>query len=268
MRLCERHLIYKLFKKLMMKNISHNNNNKGIIGTIAFHLAIALLLIFIGFSPPLPTFPDPEGIIINFGTDIQGAGIVEPQDIQSEPQATEVSVTEVEALTQDFQEAPAIEEKKTQETIIKEEKVVEEVEEPRKVNPFALYKGNDSNDSEGITSGDGNQGSEDGSKDSKNYYGNGLGNKGIGYSLKGRAPIGKFPEPAYPPGNISGKVVVNIKVDKYGRVIAVSEGKGSTTSNTSLIRAAKKAAWKARFNEDFNSIEQTGTITYHFQLQM
>lgn len=244
-----------------------NNNRKGIIGTITFHLAIALLLIFIGFSPPLPTFPDPEGIIINFGTDIDGAGIVEPQDIQTEPQANQVSETSEETLTQDFQEAPAIEEKETQETIIEEEKVVEEVEEPRKVNPFALYKGNNSNDSEGITSENGNQGSENGSKDSKNYYGNGLGNKGIGYSLKGRTPIGKFPEPAYPPGNISGKVVVNIKVDKYGRVIAVSEGKGSTTSNTSLIRAAKKAAWKARFNEDFNSIEQTGTITYHFQLQ-
>jgi len=92
---------------------------------------------------------------------------------------------------------------------------------------------------------------------------------GISYSLDGRSVVGDLKKPDYP-GQESGKVVVQITVDKDGRVIAAVPGmRGSTTISTKLLEAAKKAALTARFNKvtDPNAaINQKGTITYDFRL--
>jgi hypothetical protein len=50
----------------------------GIIGTLFFHGIIILLLILLSFKPSPPPYPDPEGILINFGDETEGLGQVEP----------------------------------------------------------------------------------------------------------------------------------------------------------------------------------------------
>lgn len=119
--------------------------------------------------------------------------------------------------------------------------------------------------SQGVTYGGGNQGSPDGSP-GVNRYGNG-GGSGNTYNLSGRSLVGGLPKPDFP-GNEEGTVVVEITVDKYGKVTQAVPGvKGSNTMNPSLLAAAKKAALSARFNTDNNAPAfQKGTITYHFVL--
>ena len=66
-----------------------------------------------------------------------------------------------------------------------------------------------------------------------------------------------------------GVVVVEISVDKDGKVIKTRPGvKGSTTANKVLLDAAEKAARQTKFTPKPNVIEQTGTLTYIFKLQM
>ncbi len=92
---------------------------------------------------------------------------------------------------------------------------------------------------------------------------------GVSYSLEGRSVVGALQEPQYP-GQESGKVVVQITVNKEGRVISAVPGvRGSTTMDTKLHEAAKKAALTAKFNKvtDPNApISQKGSITYVFKL--
>jgi TonB family protein len=119
--------------------------------------------------------------------------------------------------------------------------------------------------SQGVTYGGGNQGSPDGTP-GVNRYGNG-GGSGNTFNLSGRSLRGGLPKPDFP-GNEEGTVVVEITVDKYGKVTQAVPGvKGSNTMNSSLLAAAKKAALSARFNTDENAPAfQKGTITYHFVL--
>ena len=119
---------------------------------------------------------------------------------------------------------------------------------------------------EGVTYKPGNQGSEDGSVNSNNRgKGGGFGD-GISFSLSGRSPKG-LPKPVYP-GNEEGYVVVEVNVDRNGKVIkAIPGAKGSTTMNSQLMKAARDAAMNAKFNADPEApAVQVGTITYHFIL--
>ncbi len=120
---------------------------------------------------------------------------------------------------------------------------------------------------QGNTYGSGNQGSPDGTPGAKQYGLGGGDGKGISFSLSGRNAR-SLPKPSFP-GNESGIVVVEVTVDKFGKVTKALPGiKGSNTVNTDLLEAAKKAALAASFNTDVNAPAfQKGTITYHFILQ-
>ena len=120
---------------------------------------------------------------------------------------------------------------------------------------------------EGITYGPGNQGDPNGQPGVKRYGpGGGTGNN-ISYNLSGRQAR-SMPKPAYP-GNEGGIVVVEVTVDKLGKVSATRAGIfGSTSSDPDLLEAATKAAKAAKFNVDDKAPAfQKGTITYHFVLQ-
>ncbi len=124
---------------------------------------------------------------------------------------------------------------------------------------------------QGVTYGPGNQGSPDGTPGANQFglgggSGNGIGN-GPSFSLSGRSAQ-SLPKPSFP-GNESGIVVVEVTVNKFGKVTEALPGvKGSNTINSDLLQAAKKAALSASFNSDPNAPAfQKGTITYHFVLQ-
>ncbi len=153
------------------------------------------------------------------------------------------------------------EERKRQEEIDKQKKAINS----NVSNAFGKSTG--SSTSEGVNKGSGNQGYVTGDPNSKNYSGSGQGTKGDGFQLKGRSLKGSLPKPAY---NIQeeGIVVVEITVDRTGKVVSAKYTlKGSTTQDSRLKQAAEKAAMKARFNADTNaSAYVKGTITYHFEL--
>ncbi len=121
--------------------------------------------------------------------------------------------------------------------------------------------------SQGNTYGSGNQGSPNGTPGANQYGLGGGEGKGISYSLAGRNAR-SLPKPAFP-GNEAGIVVVEVTVDKYGKVTKALPGvKGSNTADPDLLEAARKAAVIATFNTDQNAPAfQKGTITYHFILQ-
>lgn len=120
---------------------------------------------------------------------------------------------------------------------------------------------------QGNSYGKGNQGSPDGTPGANQYGLGGGAGKGISFSLSGRNAR-SLPKPTFP-GNEAGIVVVEVTVDKFGKVTKALPGiKGSNTVNADLLEAAKKAALAASFNSDEKAAAfQKGTITYHFILQ-
>ena len=257
-------------------------DKKGILGTIIFHNILLLILIFFGFTEPKP-LPGIEGIRIDFGNEESGKGIADiEKEIKTEqPVPAEESVissdSKEDIITQDFEEAPAVEKKKTEK---KENNNIEKppvkpeekpVEKPKQVNTKALYKRKDknseSNASEGEEKDYGNMGAPDGDKDSNN---NSIGlsyGSGVSFSLEGRKGI-SLPKPELNYQK-QGNVVVEITVDRQGNVVNANSGiKGSTTLDTYLLNAAKKAALKSKFtNKSDAPFHQKGYITYHFKLQ-
>lgn len=245
---------------------------RGLIATLLFHAMIIALLIFLSFTTPLP-LPGEEGVEVNLGMDIQGSGTIQPEKPATVKKTTpppKQAKAKEEVVTQDTEEAPAMESdigEKVEEATT--EKVIEEeVEEAPKVNPAAMYKGKskdaNKNASEGITGKEGDQGKPTGTKTSKNYIGEGGFGDGKNWSLKGRKPS-YLPKPSNEFAE-NGTVVVQITVNRYGKVTkAIAIDKGSTTTNSKLRRLAEEAAKKALFNANPNAAEmQRGTITYHF----
>ncbi len=206
---------------------------------------------------------------------------------------------EEEILTQETEEAPAIKtnisKKKNKKEIVQEEEVKQtthiQINDPV-ANPLALYKKKPKGASEGETGKPGDQGSPTGNMYSKNHTGDGgsgggtgggsgTGNgtgigsgsgpgtgtlKGINYSLSGRKH--RYLPP--PPKIILEQqeiVVVKIWVDRKGDVVRVMAGeKGTSTTNSKLVKIAEKLASESKFDSSPNAKEeQTGTITYVFK---
>ena len=119
---------------------------------------------------------------------------------------------------------------------------------------------------QGVSYPGGNQGAKTGTANAKNYGPGGGAGNGPSYSLSGRSAL-SLPQPNYP-GEDEGVVVVQVTVNKYGKVTkAIPGAKGTNTSDADLWAAAKKAAMAARFNlDDKAPAFQQGTITYRFVL--
>ena len=271
-------------------------HSRGIMATILFHGLLLMYLLMAGFRTQLP-LPGERGIPIDFGTAEDGTGLTEPDPVPTSPlppAATAAPATRPadEMLTQDMEETLALEPKPE---IIKAEKPVRKEPEkpeptpatqpapketpsekpaapampqpePPKVNQRALFTGNNvttTTDDQGSTEKLGNQGSPNGTTGAPRGNGGG----GNSYDLAGRSLSGALPRPEYV-GQSEGTVVIEITVDKEGRVIqAQFRLRGSTTSDESLVAAARTAALQARFDRKPDAPVQNGTITYIFRLQ-
>jgi TonB family protein len=275
-----------------------SEKKKGIIGTSIFHIVILIMLIVVAFTPPKPPELE-EGILVNFGTDETGIGMIEPSpppdqvEASAPPPAAATKVQKEEALlTQNNEEAPEVKkvdpeaEKKRLEKIEADRKIKEQLEIERKQkeqeelerkrimnktrDALANSKNAGTNSKgEGEAGGAGNQGVPTGSVDSKNRgEGGGFGNQGnISYDLGGRG-FQSLPKPNYDYQG-EGKVVVEVSVDRSGKVTQARPGiTGSTTLDDYLLKVAKEAALKARFETKADApVVQKGTITYIFKLR-
>ncbi|HBX52594.1 MAG: hypothetical protein A2W98_09940 [Bacteroidetes bacterium GWF2_33_38] len=255
----------------------------GIVGAVLFHAGLIALLLFFGFSVPLP-LPAEQGMEINFGYEELGQGLVETgqsaasseQEFQEANSTNEKTGSETPTLTQNFENAVSIKNKtnETNSTTNVEKQNQTQVVKEQQVNTNALFpgngtgngnSGNGAGNSDGNTGGNGNQGSLNGGND-RGDGGAGTGN-GISFNLSGRKPEA-LPKPEYN-SQEEGKVVVDVTVDRFGVVVKAIPGvKGSTTTDKTLWAAAKKAAEKTKFTKKADAPEeQKGTITYHFILQ-
>jgi len=254
------------------------NRKKGLITSIVVHLALILIFAFFGMSYTIPP-PEEEGITINFGFTDAGRGQVQAS---SPEQAVEKTIEEQveessaesaleEVLDQSAEESIALPKEKKEKKEKEEEKAVEKEPEPQtdKNLSDALSKWKNKKDQnsegDGTTNQTGDQGAQEGDPNSKNYVGGGGGN-GTSFNLSGRSMVSS--PRIRDNSQDEGKVVVDIIVDKNGKVLRANPGaRGSTTTSRILYKKAKEAALSTKFNASPNSAEeQKGQMTFIFIL--
>lgn len=269
----------------------------GMLGALLVHVAIIALLILVSFT--LPNNQDEGGVPVMMGDVDASLGnydpstmvdvdVLPPEDVPEvvEPQET----VEQEMITQTEEETvvikPKAEPKKEKPEVVKkpEKTAAEKAAEAKKLAEEkaererkaaaeaaakrvsgAFGKGAQMDGSKGTAnSGTGVEGSKDGNSSSGAKTGTG----GYGtFDLGGRSiGEGGLPRPVY---NVQeeGRVVVSITVNPAGHVIATSINRQTNTVNTALRKAAEDAAKRARFNAVEGMNNQTGTITYYFNLR-
>ncbi len=252
----------------MDNNDKNEKKAKGlaIVGTITVHALVVLLLFLMAFRTPLP-LPGEEGVEVDLGMMDQGMGNIQPEKpaipMAAQPQQ-EQSKKEEDIVTQNDEEAPAIEKPKT----VKPKQEAKPAEQPKPtVNQKALFKGSNNpqaGGSEGITGQPGDQGKPNGLAGIKKYDGNGGKGNGTGYDLGGRGakslhrPDDDFSE--------EGKIVVDIWVNRSGQVVRAEVAtKGTEIFNNTMRQKAIQAAKRSTFAADPDAPEeQHGTITYTF----
>lgn len=241
---------------------------------------------------------------VGSGADFRSEVLNVTEKVKQVPQASQAD--EEEVVSSELDDAPAV--VKTKPVEKKEPKKVETKPvsvkgppHPSKTTSDALAnilngnsKGGDGDDGQS-----GNKGKLGGDKNSGSYYGdggsgggsgggNGSGNgtgtgpgsgsgsgggsgagrgTGVGdYQLGGRKPLTK-PKPLYK-CNEEGRVVVQIFVDRSGKVISANPGtRGTTNSAKCLLDQARIAAMDTKFERNDQAAEkQEGKIVYNFQL--
>jgi hypothetical protein len=279
-----------------------------LLTTVSFGLLFLLFFYLkFSDTLPLPELDGGGGggeIAVNFGNSDFGSGDnfqskevvnVAPKEVAATP------TTEKEILISENEEAPAIVEvKKPATKIVKtvvEKPVVKPIPKPSKTTSDALSNLLNGSNKEG--DGDdkiaGNKGKSNGDLNSKGYnggggtgtgsgggngsgqglgtgsgYGNGngsgSGNGNGNYQLGNRKALNK-PQPNYI-CNEEGVVVVQISVDKSGKVINANPGvRGTTNSAKCLLDQAKTAAMNTKWQSDATAAEtQVGKIIYNFKL--
>lgn len=176
--------------------------------------------------------------------------VVKPKEPVKKPEKTEAEKAA---------EAKRLAEEKAE----RERKAAEEAARKRVAGAFGKGAQMEGNKGTSAT-GTGTEGSKDGNSSTGAKTGTG----GYGtFDLGGRSlGTGSLPKPAY---NVQeeGRVVVNITVNPAGQVVATSINPRTNTVNSVLRKAAEDAARKARFNTVSGVTNQTGTITYYFNLR-
>lgn len=282
-----------------------NNKKKGkyvgVLGALAVHVAIIALLILVGFTLPKPE--EESGVEVMLGNTQSAYGGFDPKtlvDVDIMPQEAQEATSapsvpsEQDLLTQTEEETVTIKPKsepkketrkpetKKPETVKPEKTEAEKAAEARKLAEEkaererkaaaeaarqrvagAFGKGAQMGD-KGTGIGSGVEGSPTGNSSTGAKTGTG----GYGtFDLGGRSiGEGGLPRPVY---NVQdeGRVVVTITVNPAGAVISTSINRLTNTVNPTLRKAAEDAAKKARFNAVDGVNNQTGTITYYFNLK-
>ncbi len=273
----------------------HEKDSAKITALIVF---ILLLLIFI-VGPKYMDPPLEYGIVVNFGTTDYGSGniqpkkpvksevkevIKQPEVVESQPETSKPQETKEEkVLTQETEESIAIKKKEVAEKRIiaeaeaKTKKEAERIErlkkeqEAKKKKLDALIGGIGKSDgtdtgSEGNDNRAGDKGQLDGDPYAPNYFGNpGSGSGGVGYGLNGRGRPKK--SKVVPDCDEEGSVVVEIHVDRNGKVVNAIPGKKGTTGNICLYDAAKKTALSYKWKADSKAPEkQVGFVLVNFSV--
>ncbi|MDB5025488.1 MAG: energy transducer TonB [Mucilaginibacter sp.] len=262
-----------------------NNYPKAFAATGVIMAVLIALCYFIVFKNPPKAEDGTGGILVNYGTTDEGMGadltsVEEPSKAERPnhtkptkvtpapptPQKTQVEQSDKKVVTQNIEDAPVVDanSKKASKTA-----ATQPVTKPAKqaVNQNALYKGKTNGgtgEGDGTTSTPGNQGKPDGSTLADNYNGTGSGNGGL--RMPNRSFVNK---PSVTDENRhTGKVVVDIRVDKNGNVVYASAGAaGTTITDPSLLQRCEDAVKNSKLNSSENAPDnQVGKVVFVFKV--
>ncbi|HEY0053967.1 MAG TPA: energy transducer TonB [Pedobacter sp.] len=250
-------------------------------GLMALIILISYLIVF-GMSVP-PEEQGTGGIVVNYGTVAEGMGddftsmeepsvapnanntppdkVVPETETQTAPSA---ETSDKAVVTQNSEDAPAVTTSKKSTTATPSTSPAK-VSKPA-VNQNALYKGKKSTGTgqgDGTGSTPGNQGDPDGSTLASNY---GEGGSGFGNArLANRVSVVK--PKVEDSGQSTGRIVIDIRVDKNGEIVYARVGKGTTLADYQLQQKCISAVKGARFNRSETAPEiQEGSYVFSFKV--
>ena len=260
--------------------------------TALFAVILILIIFIVGLKymdPPLE-----YGVAVNFGTTDYGSGniqpkkpiksevkevIKQPEAVESQPKILKSQEENEDVVTQNNEESIAIKKQKEAEAKAKAEAKAEaeriskekrELEEKKKkldalIGGIGKSDGTDTG-SEGNDNQAGDKGQLDGNPYAPSYFGEpGLGGGGTGYGLRGRGKPTK--SKVIPECDEEGSVVVEIQVNRDGRVFNAVPGKRGTTGNICLYDAAKKTALTYKWPADSKApSKQIGFVIINFSV--
>ena len=269
----------------------HERNSAKITSLIVL---ILLLLLFV-VGPPYMDPPLEYGVAVNFGTSDVGSGDIQPTEpIKSEPRDVVPQIEETKSepttpskssenvLTADNAEAIAIKKQKEiadakakaeANTKAAEQKKKQE-EADKKAKLDALIGGVKKSDGktvggEGDDKSPGDKGQLDGDPYAPSYFGSGGngsgGSGGSGYGLNGRGKPSN--SKVVPKCDEEGRVVVEIHVNRDGRVTKAIPGVKGTTGDLCLYDAAKQTALTYKWPADSKApANQIGFVKIDFSV--
>jgi len=249
-------------------------------------LLIHIVLIALFFLPMIVShIPEPleEGLTVSLGLPDQGQGDETPSSSAAEPQEQEETqpekkVEEMVARNPEKQTAKKVLTSNELDVAVKDaeakkkaqaeaqQKAAEEAKKQEAYNATKksygdLLGGN----GKGNTGKPGSQGDPNGDPNSDNLEGISKGSGRVGGGLGKR---GLLHEPQINDrSQKTGRVVIDVCVDKTGKVIKANyTQKGSTTTDSELKEIARKAALQFKFTTS-DIEEQCGTITVDFKVR-
>jgi outer membrane biosynthesis protein TonB len=266
-----------------------NNYPKALAATAIIMAVLIGLSYFIVFQHPAKQEDGTGGILVNYGTVDEGMGddymsteepSVAEQANNAKPdkvtpnapteQVTPTDNTSQDVVTQNTEDAPEIAvNKKPEKAVATQQQPTKEPAKPT-INQNALFKGKTNNGTgEGDGNGNtpGNQGKTTGTTLTNNYDGTGSGNGG---NLTGMPQRNFISKPSVTDDSRrTGKVVVDIRVDKDGNVTYARGGaRGTTITDQALIDKCEEAVKRARLNSLDNGPDmQQGTVVFVFKVQ-
>ena len=265
-------------------------------GTIIFLLLLLFLLLRLSMSAPLQL--EDEGIVITFGDADEGGGMpdvlpmpdpmTQAEQQPAAPAPTPVQPSDNDLMAQEDEESLPVaqqneEELKRQaeqEELLRKQQEEEARLEAERIEREKALAEQKARQEEAIKKAQamaalfGQSGSTEGANaenatatPAATSKGNPVGKNfgqvdGNMWSLQGRS-VKTMPKPSTDFLE-QGKVVVSIRVDKAGNVVAASIGDGTTISDRYTQQLALDAARRAKFTE--GDKEQIGSITYNFKL--
>lgn len=250
-----------------MKQLS-GNTKKGLIGTILVHSIVLLILLFCGFSAPEVEYPEPDGIMVDFGELVIGDGSGAPEQATSPITPSQAEVSEPSVVTQTEVPSIPIKDKKTtvkdetpQLTPEEQERIRQEEEFKKKMDALA---GNLNSSGGSGTSGNGGN-SQTGALEGNQGHPNGSGNSGNKKGTPGNPYGNGDAVNLAKPGNTTNcnnPIVLTVEVDKSGRVVRVLKTE-TALSDQACVEAAKSAAMKTTFSADSRDVRYA-KITYDY----
>ncbi|AGC77060.1 outer membrane biosynthesis protein TonB [Nonlabens dokdonensis] len=235
-------------------------------------LIILVLILLFRFVSVINVIDPPveSGIAINFGNTAVGSGPVEPAkptkvapESNPEPETQPVTPQVDNVVTQDNTDAPSV---VSDPTVTQPDPKPETKPTPKPVEPKPDPKPDSSvldvinsatgpeavdgetSTGEGPGDGPGNKGDLSGDPYANSYYGGpGSGTGGKGYGLNGRGKLAG--RGVIQDCNETGRVIVEIHVDRSGKVVNAYPGKKHTSNKAKcLMDAAKESAMTYRFS--------------------